>query len=68
MRSAHCRSAERFTRREIIEIGYSTMLGTGLAALARFRRLLGVFSFTYASLHLLAYGWLDPRIRRPSAT
>ncbi|HEV6965134.1 MULTISPECIES: sulfite oxidase heme-binding subunit YedZ [Roseateles] len=32
---------------------------TGLAALARFRRMLGVFSFTYASLHLLAYGWLD---------
>ena len=32
---------------------------TGLAALARFRRLLGVFSFVYASLHLLAYGWLD---------
>jgi sulfoxide reductase heme-binding subunit YedZ len=32
---------------------------TGLAALARFRRTLGVFSFAYASLHLLAYGWLD---------
>lgn len=32
---------------------------TGLAALARFRRMLGVFSFFYASLHLLAYGWLD---------
>jgi sulfoxide reductase heme-binding subunit YedZ len=32
---------------------------TGLAALARFRRMLGVFSFLYASLHLLAYGWLD---------
>lgn len=31
----------------------------GLAALARFRRMLGVFTFTYASLHLLAYGWLD---------
>ncbi len=32
---------------------------TGVAALARFRRMLGVFSFVYASLHLLAYGWLD---------
>ncbi|MFT7775186.1 sulfite oxidase heme-binding subunit YedZ [Roseateles sp.] len=32
---------------------------TGLAALARFRRMLGVFSFFYASLHLLAYSWLD---------
>ncbi|WP_422017485.1 sulfite oxidase heme-binding subunit YedZ [Roseateles sp.] len=32
---------------------------TGLAALARMRRMLGVFSFVYASLHLLAYGWLD---------
>jgi len=32
---------------------------TSLAALARFRRMLGVFTFSYASLHLLAYGWLD---------
>ena len=32
---------------------------TGWASLARFRRMLGVFSFSYASLHLLAYGWLD---------
>ena len=32
---------------------------TGLAALARLRRMLGVFTFFYASLHLLAYGWLD---------
>lgn len=27
--------------------------------LARFRRMLGLFVFFYASLHLLAYGWLD---------
>ena len=32
---------------------------TGLTALARFRRMLGLFTFFYASLHLLAYGWLD---------
>ena len=27
--------------------------------LARFRRMLGLFTFFYACLHLLAYGWLD---------
>ena len=27
--------------------------------LARYRRMLGLFMFFYASLHLLAYGWLD---------
>jgi sulfoxide reductase heme-binding subunit YedZ len=27
--------------------------------LARFRRMLGVFTFFYACLHLLAYAWLD---------
>lgn len=32
---------------------------TGLAALARFRRLLGLLTFTWALLHLLAYAWLD---------
>ncbi|MEO3713106.1 sulfite oxidase heme-binding subunit YedZ [Roseateles flavus] len=31
----------------------------GLPALARFRRMLGLFTAFYASLHLLAYGWLD---------
>ena len=27
--------------------------------LARYRRILGLFTFFYACLHLLAYGWLD---------
>lgn len=32
---------------------------TGLSALARWRRMLGLFVFFYASLHLVAYAWLD---------
>ncbi|MDN3922464.1 sulfite oxidase heme-binding subunit YedZ [Roseateles violae] len=32
---------------------------SGQPALARFRRMLGLFSFFYGCLHLLAYGWLD---------
>ncbi len=31
----------------------------GWPALARFRRMLGLFVFFYVSLHLLAYAWLD---------
>jgi len=31
----------------------------GLAALARFRRMLGLFVYFYATLHLLSYGWFD---------
>ncbi|TNF63209.1 MAG: sulfoxide reductase heme-binding subunit YedZ [Burkholderiales bacterium] len=32
---------------------------TGWSALARWRRMLGLFAFFYASLHLLAYAWFD---------
>lgn len=33
--------------------------GLQLSALARFRRLLGLFAFFYALLHLTCYAWLD---------
>lgn len=32
---------------------------TGQPALARFRRMLGLFAFFYACLHFTAYAWLD---------
>jgi len=32
---------------------------TGWHALARFRRMLGLFTFFYAALHFTSYGWLD---------
>lgn len=32
---------------------------SGLPALLRFRRMLGLFAFFYVCLHFLAYGWLD---------
>jgi sulfoxide reductase heme-binding subunit YedZ len=32
---------------------------SGLTAMARWRRMLGLFVFFYASLHLLAYAWFD---------
>jgi sulfoxide reductase heme-binding subunit YedZ len=32
---------------------------TGQAALARFRRMLGLFTFFYAVVHFLCYAWLD---------
>jgi sulfoxide reductase heme-binding subunit YedZ len=33
--------------------------GLSLPALARFRRMLGLFAFFYAVLHFLSYAWLD---------
>ncbi len=32
---------------------------TGMAALARFRRMLGLFVYFYVVLHLLSYSWFD---------
>ena len=32
---------------------------SGLPALARFRRMLGLFTFFYVVLHFLSYAWLD---------
>jgi len=32
---------------------------TGWSALARWRRMLGLFAFFYGCLHFLSYGWLD---------
>ncbi|MBS0292743.1 MAG: sulfoxide reductase heme-binding subunit YedZ [Proteobacteria bacterium] len=34
-------------------------LTLALPALARFRRMLGVYTFVYAALHLLSYAWFD---------
>ena len=31
----------------------------GMTALARFRRMLGLFAYFYASIHLLSYSWFD---------
>jgi sulfoxide reductase heme-binding subunit YedZ len=38
---------------------------TGTPALARFRRLLGLNVFAYATLHLLCYAWLDMGLELP---
>lgn len=37
----------------------------GLAPLARFRRMLGLFVFFYALLHFLTYSWLDKGMEFP---
>jgi methionine sulfoxide reductase heme-binding subunit len=34
-------------------------VAAGLPPLARFRRMLGLFTYFYVVLHLLAYGWFD---------
>ena len=34
-------------------------VGLGLPALARFRRMLGLFTYFYVVLHFLAYSWFD---------
>jgi len=34
-------------------------ISTGLPGLARFRRMVGLFVYFYAMLHLLAYSWFD---------
>ena len=34
-------------------------VGLQLTALARWRRMLGLFAYFYATLHLLSYSWLD---------
>jgi sulfoxide reductase heme-binding subunit YedZ len=34
-------------------------LSLGIAALARFRRMAGLFVYFYAALHLLSYAWFD---------
>jgi len=37
-------------------------VASGLTAMARWRRMLGLFVFFYASLHLLAYAWFDQEL------
>ena len=55
------RSLGDWTLRALVLVLLVTPLRTllGLPALARFRRLLGVYVFVYATLHWLAYVWFD---------
>lgn len=55
------RSLGDWTLRALVAVLLVTPLRviTGWSALARLRRMLGLFVFAYASLHLLAYVWLD---------
>jgi methionine sulfoxide reductase heme-binding subunit len=39
---------------------------TGQPALARLRRMLGLFAFAYAGVHFLSYGWLDQGLDVPA--
>ena len=55
------RSLGDWTLRALVAVLVVTplRLASGWQALARFRRMLGVFVFAYATLHLMAYLWFD---------
>jgi sulfoxide reductase heme-binding subunit YedZ len=55
------RSLGDWTMRALVVVLLVTPLRTiaGWPALARMRRMMGLFVFFYASLHLLAYAWFD---------
>jgi len=59
------RSLGEWTLRALVLVLAITPLRqwTGWTALARWRRMLGLFVFFYASLHLLAYAWLDQSLQ-----
>lgn len=41
---------------------------SGTPALTRFRRMLGLFAYFYAAMHLLSYGWFDMGLDIPAIT
>lgn len=55
------RSLGDWTLRALVAVMCVTPLRhwTGWSSLARLRRMLGLFVFFYASMHLLAYAWFD---------